>query len=97
MLRISVKSMAWVVTKEGEIWWLVVARALGAKTTVLAKPEGEIQGDDRVVEFMDCVCAPRVWRRRAETVRIASETILSKTILTSSRALSVQLLGKNAD
>jgi len=32
-----------VLTKESAILWLVVARASGAKTTVLAKPVGELQ------------------------------------------------------
>ena len=86
------KSTAWVLTKESEIWWLIVARALGAKTTVLAKPEGEVQVDDGLVEFVDCVYAPRAWRRRAEMVTAALETIL-----TSSQALPVQFLGRNAD
>lgn len=46
MLGISAKSTAWVVTNESAIWWLSVARALGAKTTVLAKPRGEVQVGD---------------------------------------------------
>ena len=91
-LRISVKSTAWVVTNESSIWWLIVARALGANTTVLAKPEGEVQVDNGLLEFVDCVYAPIAWRRRAEMVTTALETIL-----TSSQALPVQVLGRNAD
>ena len=86
------KSTAWVVTNESSIWWLIVARALGANTTVLAKPEGEVQVDNGLLEFVDCVYAPIAWRRRAEMVTTALETIL-----TSSQALPVQVLGRNAD
>lgn len=86
------KSTAWVSTNESEIWWLIVARALGAKTTVFAKPKGEVQVDDGVVEFVSCVYAVRAWRRRTEMV-----TTTLETILTSSRVLPVQLPKRNAD
>ena len=91
-LEISVKSTAWVLTNESSIWWLIVARALGAKTTVLAKPEGEVQVANGLLELVDCVYAPRAWTRRAEMVTTALEIIL-----TSPQALPVQLLGRHAD
>ena len=83
MLGISAKSTAWVLTNESSIWWLIVARALGAKTTVLAKPEGEVQVDDGLSGVVDCVYALRAWMRR-EKIVVTSPLY---TILSNARAL----------
>ena len=66
ILEISAKSTAWVLTNESSIWWFIVARALGAKTTVLAKPEGEVQVGNGLSWIVDCVYAPRAWMKRGK-------------------------------
>ena len=68
MLEISAKSTAWLVTNDSSMLWLRVARALGAKTTVLAKEVGEVQVGDVVLEIMDCVYALRAWIRSGKII-----------------------------